>query len=113
MTSHYYILTVKHSSNALCQFLKVLYKFILLLLLLVKAANIVPSIQISDKQDLSETEKVQCKSAQANLSEEIQQEEADPEDIFQKVDLSGISDWDLKIQQEAQDLIHEYACIFS
>ena len=62
---------------------------------IVTAANIVSSIQIQ------EMEEVQCKSAQAYLSEEIQQEETDPEDILQKVDLSGIADWDPKIQQEA------------
>ena len=28
------------------------------------------------------------------------------EDILQKFDLSGIDDWDPKIQQEAQDSIH-------
>ena len=33
-------------------------------------------------------------------------------DILQKIDLSGIDDWIPKIQQEAPDLIHEYACIF-
>ena len=68
---------------------------------IVTAANIVPSIQIPDKQDLSENEKVLCKSAQANLSEEIQQEETDPEDVLQKVDFSGIDDWDPKVQQSA------------
>ena len=80
---------------------------------MVTAANIVPSTQIPDNQDLSENEKVQCKSAQADLSEEIKQEETDPEDILQKVDLLGIADWDPKTQQEAQDLICECACIFS
>ena len=80
---------------------------------MVTAANIVPSIQIPSNQDLSENDKIQCKSAQANLSEEIQQEETDPEDILQKVDLSWIADWDPKIQQEPQDLICEYTCIFS
>ena len=68
---------------------------------MVTAANIFLSIQIPGNQDLSENEKVQCKSAQADLSEEIQQEETDPEDILQKVDLSGIADSDPKIQQEA------------
>ena len=50
---------------------------------------------------MSENEKVQCKSAEADLSEEIQQEETDPEDILQKVELSGIADRDPKIQKEA------------
>ena len=79
----------------------------------VTTANILPSIQIPGNRDLSENQKVQCKSAEADLSEETQQEETDPEDILQKVDLSGIDDWDPKIQPEAQDLICEYTCIFS
>ena len=62
---------------------------------------------------MTDNKKVQCKSAQADLSEESQQEERDPEDILQKVDLSGIYDWDPKVQQDAQDLICEYTCIFS
>ena len=70
------------------------------------------SIQKPDKQDLRGNEKVQCKSPQADLSKgEIQPEETDPEDIFWKIDL-GIADWDPMIQQEAHDLMHEYACIF-
>ena len=68
---------------------------------MVTIANIIPSIQISSNQDLRENEKVQSMSTQADLSEESQQEDTDPEDILQKVDLSGIADWDLKIQQEA------------
>ena len=80
---------------------------------MVTAANIVPSIQIPSNLDLSENEQVQCMSAQADLFEERQQEDTDPEDILQKVNLSGIADWDSKIQQEAEELIHEYACIFS
>ena len=32
---------------------------------------------------------------------------------MQKIDLSGFDEWDPKMQQEAQDLICEYACIFS
>ena len=52
-------------------------------------------------------------SAQADSSDEIQQEETEPEDILQKIDLSGIDDWEPKMQQEDQDLICNYACIFS
>ena len=77
----------------------------------VTAANIVTSIQTFDEQDLGENEKVQSMSVQADLSERAQQEDTD--DILQKIDLSGIDDWDPKIQQEAGDLICEYACIFS
>ena len=46
------------------------------------------------------------------MSDEIQQEETEPEDILHKIDLPGNDDWDPKMQQEAQDLICEYACIF-
>ena len=81
---------------------------------MVIASNIVPSVQIPDKQDLKENAKVQCKSAQADLSEgEVTQEETDPEDILQKIDLLGIADWDPTVQQEAHNLIHQYTCIFS
>ena len=79
---------------------------------MVTAANIVPSIQIPSKQDLGENEKVQCMSAQAEWSDEIQQEETEPEDILHKINLSEIDDWDPKIQWEAQVLC-DYTCIFS
>ena len=68
---------------------------------IVNVANIIPSIQITSTQDLKENEKVQCMSTQADLSEEIQQEETEPNDILQKIDLSGIDDWDPKMQLEA------------
>ena len=79
---------------------------------IVTTANIVPSIQIPSEQDLGENEKVQCMSAKANLPEGTQQEDTEPEDVLQMIDLSGIDDWEHKMQQEAQDLITEYACIF-
>ena len=60
---------------------------------MVTAANRVPSVQIPDLQDGKENEKVQSKAAQADLHKgEIRQEETDPEDILQKIDLSGIVD---------------------
>ena len=49
---------------------------------------------------------VHCMSAQADLSAGAQQE--DTEDILQKIDLSGIDEWDLRIQ-EAWDWI----CMFA
>ena len=49
----------------------------------------------------------------ADLSEGFHQGSRGPEDILQKLDLSGIDNWDPQMQQEAQDLICEYACIFS
>ena len=39
--------------------------------------------------------------------------EGDPEEILQKVDLSGTTDWDPAEQWDAHNLICEYACIFS
>ena len=52
-------------------------------------------------------------SVQADLSERTSQRVTESEDILQKIDLSGIDEWDPKMQQEVWDLIHEYACIFS
>ena len=76
---------------------------------MVTAGNIVPSVQIPDRKDLKENEEVQCKSAQAELSEvETTQKETDLEDILQKVKLSGIADWDPTIQLESHGLICEY-----
>ena len=54
----------------------------------VTAANIVPSIQIPGEQDLGENEKVQCMSAQVNLSGGVQQE--DTEDILQRLIYLGL-----------------------
>ena len=48
-----------------------------------------------------------------DLPGRLQQGRADPEGILQKLDLSGIDEWEPQIQQDAQDLIPEYACIFS
>ena len=60
---------------------------------MVTAANIVPPVQIPNRQDLKENEEVQCKSAQADLSEgETTQKETDPEDILQKIDLLRTAD---------------------
>ena len=73
-------------------------------------------MQVGNEQKLDDKEKGQCMSAQVESSDwsaGFQQGWIDPEDILQKLDLSGIDDWDPQLQQEVQDLIHEYACIFS
>ena len=49
----------------------------------------------------------------AHLPRRFQQGSRDPEGILQKLDLSGFDESEPQLQQEAQDLIHEYACIFS
>ena len=67
-----------------------------------------------DVQDNEDDEKVQCKSAQVDLSEsKSKQAKVDPEEMLQKVDLFGIPDWDSAVQQDAHNLINEYACIVS
>ena len=62
---------------------------------------------------MGENEKVQCMYVQADMSVGTPQRVTESEDILQKIDLSGIDKWDSKMQQEAWDLIHENACIFS
>ena len=44
---------------------------------------------------------------------EIRQAEIDPEEILQEVDLLGTTYWNSTEQQDAYNLICEYACIFS
>ena len=79
---------------------------------IVNAANIVPSIQMPNESYSGEDDKIQCMSAQADLSEGMSQRTTESEDILQKIDLSGIDEWDPRMQKGAQDLIHEYGCIF-
>ena len=82
----------------------------------VTAANIVPSMQVGNEPDLDEKEKVPCMSAQVestDLLQNFQWRSGDLEGILQKHDMSEIDEWQPQTQQEAQDLIHEYACIFS
>ena len=37
----------------------------------------------------------------------------DLKDILQKLNLSGMGEWETPLQQTAQDLIHKFTCIFS
>ena len=86
---------------------------------MISAANkvpptLTPEVIEEDVQDDKDDEKVQCKSAQVDLSKsKSKQVEVDLEEILQKVYLSGTTDWDLAEQQDAHNLIHEYVCIFS
>ena len=80
---------------------------------IVTTVKIVSSIQIPNGPDMDENEKIQCMSVQADLFGGDSQGVTESEDILQKIDLSGINKWDPKMQQEAWDLIHECACIFS
>ena len=70
----------------------------------VTAANIVPSMQVGNSSDLDVKERVPCMSAQvesANLPSRFQQTSRDPEGVLQKLDLSGIDEWEPQLQQEA------------
>ena len=72
------------------------------------AANIVLTTQISSDFNLDEQERVSCMLAQvesANLLEETHHESSDPKNILQKLNLSGMEEWEPQLQQEAQDLI--------
>ena len=83
------------------------------------AANKVPptlatKVVEEDIQDDEDDKRIQCKSAQVDLlNSKSKQAKVDLEEIQQKVDLSGITDWDLAEQWKACNLICEYACIFS
>ena len=69
----------------------------------VTATNIVPSMQVGNEPDLDEKEKVPCMSAQvesADLPKGFQQGSRYPEGILQKLDLSGIDEWEPQIQQD-------------
>ena len=81
----------------------------------VSTANLVPSTQVSNDLDLDERERVPCMLAQiesTDVPRKTHQGSSNPKDILQKLDLSGIEEWEPQLQQEAQDLIHEYSCIF-
>ena len=65
-------------------------------------------------QDDEDDEKVQNKSTKVYWDEvKPKQIEVDQEEILQKVDISGTTDWDPAEQWDACNLICEYVCIFS
>ena len=83
----------------------------------ISAANKVPPTLtpkvIEENIQMMKMTKIQCKSAQVYLSNsKSKQVKVDTEGILQKVDLSGITDWNPAKQHEAHDLIHEYTSIF-
>ena len=70
----------------------------------VTTANLVPSTQVSNAFDLDERERVPCISAQVKSTDipgKTHQGNSDPKHISQKLDLSGIEEWELQLQQEA------------
>ena len=85
----------------------------------ISAANkvpptLTPKVIEENIPDDEDDEKIQCESAQVDLSKsKAKQAKVDPEEILQKVHLSGITDWNPAEQHEAHNLICKYACIFS
>ena len=75
--------------------------------------TLTPEVIEENIPDDEDDEQIQYKLAQVHLSNsKSKQVKVDPEEILQKVDLSGITEWDPAEQHEAHDLIHEYACMF-
>ena len=63
------------------------------------AATLTPEVIEENIPDDEDDEKIQCKSAQVDLSNsKSKQVKVDPEEILLKVDFLGITDWDLAEQ---------------
>ena len=48
----------------------------------------------------------------ADILGKIPHGSSDPKDILQRLNLSGMEKWEPQLQQEGQDLIWKFACIF-
>ena len=83
----------------------------------VTAANIVPTMQVSNDSEVTGQERVSSMSAQVEsidtLRDTSDMVRTDLKDILQKLNLSGMKDWEPSLQKATQDLICEFACIFS
>ena len=84
---------------------------------IVTAANIIPSMQVSNDSDVTRQEEVSSMLAQVE-SIDILRDTSDMvrnnlKDILQKLNLSGMEEWELPLQEAAGDLICEFTCIFS
>ena len=82
----------------------------------VTAANIVPNMKVSNEAEMTESEIVSRMSAQ--LGSDVLKDTSDMvrtglKDILQKLDLSGMKNWEPLLQKAAQQLISEFTCIFS
>ena len=81
------------------------------------AANIIPTMQVSNDFDVTGQKRVSSMSAQVEsidiLRDTCDMMRNDLKDILQKFNLSLMEEWKLPLQEAAQDLIHEFACIFS
>ena len=73
-------------------------------------------MKVSNEAEVTESEIVSSMSAQ--LGSDVLKDTSDMvrtalKDILQKLDLSGMKDWEPSLQKAAQELIHEFTCIFS
>ena len=82
----------------------------------VTMANIVLTTWVSNDFNVGEQERVSSMSAQVistGILGEISDMNDDPKDILHKLNLSRMEEWEPQLQQDACDLICEFACIFS
>ena len=82
----------------------------------ITATNIVPTMKVSNEVEVTESERVSSMSAK--LGSDVLKDTSDMvrtglKDILQKLDLSGMKNWEHLLQKAAQELISEFACIFS
>ena len=79
-------------------------------------ANIISTMQVSNKFNVNGQERVSSMSAQVE-STDILRETSDVsnglKDILPKLNLYGLGKWGPSLQQAAQNLIYKFACIFS
>ena len=75
----------------------------------VTATNIVPTTQVSNNSDVIRQEEVSSMWAEVESIDILR----DTSDILQKLNLSRMKDWEPSLQKAAQDLVHEFTCIFS
>ena len=79
-------------------------------------ANIILTMQVSNDLDVDGQERASSMSAQVestNILGKTLDVSNDLKDILPKLNLSRMEEWEPLLQQAAQDLIHEFACIFS
>ena len=81
------------------------------------AGNIVTTMQVSNDFDVTGQERVSSMSAQVDpidiLRDTSDMVRNDLKDILQKLNLSGMEEWEHPFQKAARDLISELTCIFS
>ena len=81
------------------------------------AANIIPTMQVSNDFDVTGQERVASMSAQVEsidiLRDTSDMVRNDLKDILQNLNLSGMEEWEPPLQKAAHGLICKFACIFS